>query len=291
MFAQLAPILLPVFICAGIGYSWGRSRQPFNLDFVTLLVTNVAAPCLVFSALTRLQITPAALGEMFLAGLAALASFVAVGAIVLVLARQPLRVFLPAVTFPNAGNLGLPLALFAFGDEGLALAVAYFAILSVAQFTLGVWIASGEAQPWHLLRAPVLYATGASLIFLITGTAPPRWLSNTTGLLGGAAIPLLLLSLGVALAHLKVRALPISIGLSVLRLGAGLGIAFTVAKLLALGPLASSILMLQSAMPSAVLNYLFAERYGNNPEKVAGVVLISTFISFATLPALLLLVL
>ena len=291
MFAELAAILLPVFICAGLGYGWGRSRQPFNLDFVALLVTNIATPCLVFSALTRLQIAPAAVAQMFIAGLAALASFAAIGAAVLTLTRQPLRAFLPAVTFPNAGNLGLPLVLFAFGDEGLALAVAYFAMVSVGQFTFGVWLASGAAQPWRLLRTPVLYAVAAALAFMVAGVAPPRWLANTVGLLGGAAIPLLLLSLGVALARLEVRALPISIGLSVLRLGAGLLVGLGLAELFALSPLASGVLVLQSAMPAAVFNYLFAERYGNSPEKVAGVVLISTFMSFVTLPALLLLVL
>lgn len=291
MFAEISAILLPVFICAGFGYGWGRSRQPFNLDFVAVLVTNIATPCLVFSALTKLEVAPAALAQMFFAGLAALASFAAIGAAVLALTRQSLRAFLPAITFPNAGNLGLPLVLFAFGEEGLALAVAYFTMVSVGQFTFGVWIASGEAQPWRLLRTPVLYAVAAALIFVISGAAPPRWLANTSALMGGAAIPLLLLSLGVALARLKVPELPRSIALSALRLGAGLGIGLALAELFALGPLASGVLVLQSAMPAAVFNYLFAERYGNSPEQVAGVVLISTLISIATLPVLLLLVL
>lgn len=291
MLAELAAILAPVFLCAGLGYAWGRGPHPFSLDFVTALVTNVATPCLIFSTLTKLQVSPAAFAEMVLAGLAALAGFAALGTIVLVVARQSLRAFLPALTFPNAGNLGLPLVLFAYGEAGLALAIAYFSVVSVGQFTFGVWVASGAAGPRLLLRTPVLYALAAALGFMIAGTEPPRWLANTVELLGGAAIPLLLLSLGVALARLRVHSLPLGLALAVLRLGAGLMIGLAVAELLALEPLARGVLVLQSAMPAAVFNYLFAERYGNSPQQVAGVVLISTALSFATLPALLLLVL
>ncbi len=298
MLAELAAILAPVFLCAGLGYAWGRGPHPFSLDFVTALVTNVATPCLIFSTLTKLQVSPAAFAEMVLAGLAALAGFAALGTTVLVVARQPLRAFLPALTFPNAGNLGLPLVLFAYGEAGLALAIAYFSVVSVGQFTFsvgqftfGVWVASGAAGPRLLLRTPVLYALAAALGFMIAGTEPPRWLANTVELLGGAAIPLLLLSLGVALARLRVHSLPLGLALAVLRLGAGLMIGLAVAELFALEPLARGVLVLQSAMPAAVFNYLFAERYGNSPQQVAGVVLISTALSFATLPALLLLVL
>ncbi len=291
MLAELAAILAPVFLCAGLGYAWGRGPHPFSLDFVTTLVTNVATPCLIFSTLTKLQVAPAAFAEMVLAGLAALAGFAALGTVVLVVTRQSLRAFLPALTFPNAGNLGLPLVLFAYGEVGLALAIAYFSVVSAAQFTFGVWVASVAAVPRLLLRTPVLYALAAALGFMIAGTEPPRWLANTVELLGGAAIPLLLLSLGVALARMRVRSLPLGLGLAVLRLGAGLLIGLAVAELLGLEPLARGVLVLQSAMPAAVFKYLFAERYGNSPQQVAGVVLISTALSFATLPALLLLVL
>jgi predicted permease len=202
--------------------------------------------------------------------------------------RLPLRVYLPALTFPNAGNMGMPLCLFAFGEPGLGLAVMFFATLAVAQFTLGPALAAGRWDPWQALRTPVLHAVALALLLRAAGLDVPRWAANTTSLLGGCAVPLMLVSLGVTLARLRVGGLGRALAMSALRLGLGFCAGLVVAWTLGLEGVARGVVVLESAMPVAVFNYLWAVRHGTAPEEVAGMVLGSTALSFATLPLLLL---
>lgn len=291
MFATLVAIIAPILIASAVGFVWGRSGRPFDSNLVTALVTTVGTPCLIASTLTRLHPDAAALGSMALVTLLCFAGFALLGIVVLRLLKLPLHSYLPALMFPNCGNMGLPLALFAFGEEGLALAIIYFVISATLQFTVGVAIASGSADLRRLLRMPLLYAVAASLVFLATGWPVPRWVANTLDLLGGLTIPLMLVALGVSLAQLRVHSLKRAFGISILRIVSGAAIAAAIAFAFGLGHVAAGVVILQSAMPVAVFNYLFARLYERDPEDVAGLVVVSTIISFATLPLLLLLVL
>jgi predicted permease len=194
--------------------------------------------------------------------------------------------YLPAVVFSNAGNMGLPLALFAFGESGLALAVVYFAFSATLQFTAGMSIAAGTASVKHLAKMPVIYAVGASFIFIVTGMPVPTFIANTLEILGGLTIPLMLLALGVSLGSLRVRSLPRNLFLSLVRMIGGFALSFLVAWLLDLPPMARGVLLIQASMPVAVFNYLFAQYYNRRPEDVAAMVIISTLLSFVTLPFL-----
>ncbi len=287
MLAQLFSVIAPLFVCAGIGYGWARAGRTFDVDLVTNLVTTVGIPCLVFHTLANLTVPAAAFATMVLATLAILAVCLAVGLAVLRVAGLPPRSFLPALLFPNTGNMGLPLCLLAFGEVGLGLALAVFTVYTTLQFTLGVGLASGTTSAGTLLRVPVLYALPPALLFMLTGWTPPKWLDNTTDILGGIAIPLMLITLGISLARLGVRSLPRSLGLSALRLVVGFAAGLAVAAAFGLEGAARGVLIVQSTMPVAVFNYLFALRYRTAPEEVAGMVVISTVLSFATLPLLL----
>ena len=291
MYGQIAAIIAPIFICSGLGFGWARLRRPFDTGFVTSLITVVGTPCLVASTLTRLHVSPVAMGEI--AGAAALvfAGAAATGMIALRAMRLPLHSYLPAVMFPNAGNMGLPLCLFAFGDRGLALAIVYFALASTLQFTAGATIAAGRLNLGRLLSMPLLYALAVSFVFLATGTPVPPWLANTIQLIGGLTIPLMLIALGVSLARLRISSFRRSVVLSMLRIGGGAAIGAGVGWALGLDGTARGVLVIQSAMPVAVFNYLFAQLYKRAPEEVAGMIVLSTLLSFATLPVLLLLVL
>ncbi len=291
LYSELAAIIAPIFICSGIGYAWARFGRPLDPQFVTTLVTMVGAPCLVASTLTRLDLELAAIGEIAGAALTAAAGFTATSLLLLRALRLPVHSYLPALMFPNAGNMGLPLCLFAFGQPGLALAIVYFAIFSTLQFTAGVAIAAGRFEPARLLRMPLLYALAAAFAFMLSDTPVPRWLANTIDLIGGLTIPLMLLALGVSLARLRIRSIGRSLGLSLVRLAGGLAIGAGIAWGFGLEQPARGVLIIQSAMPVAVFNYLFAQLYQRAPEEVAGMIVLSTLISFATLPALLLLAL
>ena len=177
--------------------------------------------------------------------------------------------------------MGLPLCLFAFGDEGLALGIAFFTVTSVGNFTLGVWLASGDISPSRLLRTPLICAAAAGVIFLAAGVKPPLWLANTTELIGDFTIPAILIALGVALAQMRVENLGRAVLVGVLRLVLGFAIGLALAHLFGFEGTARGVIILQCTMPVAVYNFLFAQRYDNLPSDVAGGVVISTTISFS----------
>lgn len=288
---ELAAVIAPVVVCAGLGFIWARRGEAFPADFVTRLVTLIGTPALVAGSFTRLSVDLADFGQMAAAAAVALVCFGLLGAAILKLLKLPLHSYLPALMFPNAGNMGLPLCLFAFGEQGLTLAIVFFAVFSIAQFTIGVSIAAGDVSLRRLLRMPLPYAVLLSLPFLATHTPVPPWVANSLQLIGGLTIPLMLLALGVSLARLQVSSLTRSTLLAGLRLGGGVLLGLGLGWALGLDSAMRGVFIIQCAMPVAVFNYLFAQLYRRKPEEVAGAIIVSTAVSFLTLPLLLLLVL
>jgi hypothetical protein len=221
------------------------------------------------------------------AACAAIALFVLLGALILRMASLRIRTFLPSIAFPNAGNLGLPLSLYAFGPEGLGYAIAYFSISSVANFTLGQMIAAGRANWAGLVRQPILYAVVLGVGLAYAQVQLPAWAGTTVALVGSLTVPLMLLMLGAALGRLRIGDFGRALFVSVVRLGMGAAVGIAVAWGLGLTGALAAVLILQAANPVAVYNYLFAQRWGNEPEAVAGVVVLSTLLSLLTVPLLL----
>lgn len=283
----LAEVLAPVVLTAALGYGWLRSGAGFDTDFVTRLVVNLGAPCLIFASLTRHDMTLGAIAEQALAALTVVV-LVALAGLAIVSALGWSRAScVPPIIFPNAGNLGLPLALFAFGQDALALAVPYFAVTSVLQHTLGQRIAAGAGSGLRVLLTPNVLAILAAVAVKALSAKVPLFLDQTIGLVGDITIPLMLLALGVSLGRLAVPKLGLSLVLALLRLGLGLVAGIAVAWLFGLEGTARAVLILLSAMPVAVFTYLFAARYGRDSEVVAGAVMLSTLLSLLTLPVLL----
>jgi len=223
MFTEIFSILAPVFICVAIGYIWSKSGKAFDTSLITALVTYFGTPCLVFYALSRVELDLTVIWDMGLAAVLANIIFVVVGATVLAIFKLPQRAFLQALTWPNVGNVGLPLCLLAFGEEGLALSVAFFAVYVVLQMTIGVAFVSGSFSLLSMARMPIIPATAFASVFLFTDLVVPQWIFSTTKLIGDMTIPLMLFTLGVSLASLKVESLKTSFGLSFVRLGMGFG--------------------------------------------------------------------
>lgn len=286
MFETLFSIITPVMICAAIGYSWARMGKPYNTEMVTHLVTSVGVPTLVFSILVNVEIELDALARMAGVTFAAIIAMGVVSVIILKLWGQSIRAYLPTLVFPNTGNMGLPLALLAFGDEGLALAVSYFTVCIIFQFTAGVAISSGVTSPMALMRVPTIYAMILALVFKVSGTAVPLWAANTVEILSGFTIPLMLITLGISLHRLKIGSMGKSLALALMRLLMGFAISWALAEAFGFEGAMKGVLILQSTLPVAVFNYLFAARYETDPETVAGAVVLSTVMSFATLPLL-----
>lgn len=290
MFAEIFSIIAPVFLCALVGFGWAKNGARFETAFVTRLVTNIGFPCLIFTALVKADITAETLGTMGFASLLSVAAFAAIAAPVLKIARLSQRTYLSSLIFANTGNMGLPLSLLAFGERGLALAIAYFAVNSILVFVLGPALAAGTANPKEILKIPLVWAVLAALAVKFSGLEVFGWLFTTLELLGGFAIPLMLITLGVSLAGLKIASLSRAVWLSVFRLALGVAVGWGLAEVFGFEGMARGVLIIECAMPAAVFNFLFAQTYDNRPDEVASIVLVSTALSFMTLPALLWLV-
>lgn len=287
----VAPVIAPVFVVAAIGFGWARAKMPFDTEFTTALVSNLAFPCLIVATMAKLEIDATVFSRMAWAAALTVFATGAAAAAILKISHCPQPVYWPSLVFGNVGNMGLPVCLFAFGDEGLVLGIIFFTVFVAIQFTLGISVAAGSFSARILVRTPLTWACLLGIAMQLGGIGLPKWIGNTIGLVGDLAIPLMLLTLGIALANLRVASLWRSILLSLARLVLGVAMGLGVAFVLDLEGTPRGVLILESAMPVAVLNYLFAARYDRSPEEIAGLVLVSTTISFATLPVLLLIVL
>jgi predicted permease len=287
MLSELFGILAPTFLCAFSGWIWVRSGRSFDRKMLGDLISVVGAPCLIFSSLVSLEVTPGAMLQM---AVAAGCSYVVSGFLGFGMLRAlkiPPQTFLAPLIFGNQGNMGVPLCLFAFGVEGQALGLVFFAIGASLQFSVGLFIWSGRFDLMELVRNPIGLSAIAAAITIGFELPVPEVVTKTTGLLGGFAIPIMLLALGAAIAEVKVTDLHRSFGIAVLRLATGLAIGFGLADWMGFSGIARGVLILQCAMPVAVFNYLLAQRYERAPEQVASIVVVSTLLTAAALPLLL----
>jgi predicted permease len=283
----ILPAVLPVFITALIGYGLAKANRPFDNKTITFLVAGVGTPALVFFNLAKTTIAPGALAEMAAATALAISSYLAAGAVALKALGLRQRTFLPSLAFPNAGNLGLPLALYAAGEEGLNYAIVIFAITSIVNLTAGQAIAAGRNSWLVVMKSPILPAVALGLLFAYGGVAIPLWASNTLELLSGLTIPLMLLMLGTSLAKIHVTTFGRAGVLSAVRIGMGVVAGFALAAAFGFTGAERIAFVLQCAMPVAVFNYVFAQMYDNEPGEVASLVVVSTLLSVATTPILL----
>jgi predicted permease len=287
VFDILLPIVLPILVTASIGFAWASAGYRLDSKELTALIADIATPCLIVSTFqtTRLSF------DSFIAVAAAAGTcivlFAAVGGLVLLAGGLRIRTFLPSIAFPNAGNLGLPLSLYAFGTEGLGYAIAFFSMSSVANYTLGQAISAGKANWRGLLRLPILYAAALGIGLSYLQVELPQFALSTVTLIGNMTVPLMLLMLGSSLKQLRIAAFWRAAAVSCIRIGVGFAVGVGVAWLFGLTGAMRAVLILQCANPVAVYNYLFAQRWDNQPEEVAGVVVLSTLLSILTIPLLL----
>lgn len=286
MYASVLPTVAPVFLIPALGLLISRVSG-FDRRFVGALVMNVGAPALVFSSVLQAELAMGEILRMLAAGTTALALFAVAGAGVLRAMRLPLGGYLPSLMFPNTGNLGLAVVFLALGPTGLAFGVAFSTLVKVGHFTIGTSLAGTGMSARSLYRMPLLHAFVAALALHALGVTPPEPLMRSISLVGDITIPLMLLSLGASLSGVRLHRLPRSSALAVARVVIGFGAGVAVATLFELGPVAAGTLIIQCTMPVAVFNYLFAERYDGPVEDIAGMIVLSTLLVFALLPALL----
>ncbi|RJS91357.1 AEC family transporter [Salinisphaera sp. Q1T1-3] len=283
MLLRILEIIVPVFGVIGLGYLYGRTRRIDVRDANALNIT-IFTPALIFYALTE-----RAGGQLSL-GLAAVAALVVVfgaGALGWLWVRATGRradVYLPPLMFPNCGNLGLPVAHLAFGNQGLALMVVLMVVENTLQFTVGLWLLGERMSPRRLASNPMILATVAGLACMAFDWHAPAMIAPAIKMLGEVSIPLMLIALGVRLsagAKGQWRAGLIG-GLAAPIVGLAVAIPF-VALTRPDAPLAALVIIF-GVMPPAVLNYMLAEQYDVDPEQVAAIVAVGHVVALASIP-------
>ncbi|AOK49937.1 transporter [Burkholderia sp. MSMB617WGS] len=280
-------VVFPIFACSLIGLLWVRLKLPMNAACLSALVSNIGIPCLLLSSLDRPNLTARVLVHTFAAGAVALVCFAALGALFLRVLRLPMRQYLPSLMLPNTSNLGLPVALFAFGEQGLLYAVAFSALVQIGHFTIGVWLLSGQASWKSIAVSPTIWAVVAALFMTLNGLHLPAPLAASVKQLGNMAPPLMLLMLGASLANIRLAGLRRVAVLAVVRVAGGLGVELALALLLGLPSVAAGAFVVHCTMPVAVLSHLIAQQYDGPTEDIAGMILVSTGLALAGLPLML----
>ena len=285
IYIKIFEVIFPVFFVIGVGYYLGKKNPKIDTNFITNFAGNIGTPAMIFYTVTTTGITLSVFTHYFIYALIMIGGFAIIGLFFLFLLNKDLSMELPPLILPNTGNMGIPICLFAYGSQGLGVASAIASVIILFHFTLGVFLAKKEFSLDVVIKSPPVYAIIISVIFLYFQIETPLFLENTTFLLTYATIFLVLMSLGIALTRFKFS-LKDSIILSLCRVILGPLVAFIIIYNFDLSGFAAGVLLIQSAMPSAILNYLVGSMY--SPKKVvdsiASTIVVSTLMSFITIP-------
>jgi malate permease and related proteins len=280
---HLFSIVLPVYVIVAVGYLYSRWRSP-DMTAANQINMMILLPALLFHVLSGKDFRPGEYGWLALGGVAIVLGSGLLALPVAKLTRLSFKTFVPPMMFSNAGNIGLPLAVFAFGEQALPAAVVLFLVETGLHFTLGTYLMDHRAHFRKILAQPIVLATLAGIVFSLMEWRVAVPLREALGLLGQASIPLLLFALGTRLTRIDFSEWRIGLLGALICPLSGLAIFLLVRPILDLSPLQTSLLLVFSILPPAVLNYLVAEQYQQEPGKVASIVLLGNLAGFFTLP-------
>jgi predicted permease len=283
MLLRIVAILFPLFAITSVGFIVGRRLRP-DLSQANKLNMDVFVPALIFGALANksfqimeyLPLLGATVVAVFGSGLLGWGVARALGV-------AP-RTFVPPMMFNNCGNLGLPLAVLAFGDAALAPAVVMFMVSNLAHFTFGAWLLDHNIKLSGVWRIPTVIATLGGLAVSLAGIELWQPAMLAIKMLGDISIPLMLFALGVRISESRIGAIRLGVIGAVARPAIGLALSFVLVWLIPLPERERALLIVFGALPPAVLNYMFAERYSQEPEKVASMVLLGNVAAVLFLP-------
>lgn len=283
MFAKIASITLPIFTLVLVGFLYSRRVKP-DLGGANKLVVDIALPVLIFISLSAksfdpvsaLSFTGASIALIFLSGLIAwpLAKF----------SGATQQAFLPCVMFTNVGPIGLPLIALAYGPEGMAAAVVLLVISNILHFTLGAGVMSGQVD-WRMVYAnPLVWATVLGVASSQLQWVLPEWVQTSCTMIGSVLVPMMLMSLGARLASSQVADAWVGVQSGVLIGIVRLAAVFLTLWLIPLQGLERGALILFACLPPAVFNFMLADKYQVEPNKVASTVIVGHVLSLVFLP-------
>ena len=283
MIYQIFSIIFPVVAIVLVGYFYATKFQP-NMETANTINMNIFLPALMFSVLSKESFQIQNYQLLAISGVIVIIGSGILAWIVAKALNINIKTFVPPMMFNNTGNIGLPLAVLAFGEVALGAAVVLFVIEMLLHFTFGAYILSKNTNFMSIFRSPILIATLAGLSINILDFE--LWLPFTQmiDLLGQAAIPLLLFTLGTRLIGINFGDWKLGVLGSLLCPLSGLVVILIVVQFFELEHLHYQQLILFSVLPPAVLNHMMAEKYQQQPETVASIVMIGNIGSLIVLP-------
>lgn len=284
---KVLSVVFPVFCIIGLGFLFARFKK-ISLEPILEVLLYLTIPALVISSLSRKKLV---IDDLAIVSLSAVIVILGTGLLAFIylalIKRRDLRGFYLPVMFMNSGNMSFPLALLAFGPDGLTVAILYYIAVSLMVYSLGIYIAKGTGGFKEMFRLPLIYAAATGIALNIGDISLPEPLLITFDMLGAATIPIMQVSLGYRLYSARLAYPGISIAGTALRIGGGIAIAWAVVTLLGIEGMNRNIILLSSGMPAAVINFVVSHKYKVDSDLVASTVALSTLVSIVTTPLLL----
>jgi predicted permease len=278
----LSPVI-PVFLLVALGFVFAHWKK-INLASVTEIIVYLGTPSLVFTSLASRPLFATDIVVLF-SGV--VITFAGVGLLIrlyFLISKFRSRGFAMPVLFMNAGNMGIPLALFAFGPSGMQRATLLFVIITSFQYSLGIYILSGRGNWAEIFRLPLIYATIAGLSFNLAQVRIPEMIFQPLSLLGQSTLPLMLVSLGYRLHDFRSLQWGHAVSGALLRTLGGFAAATIAVNLVGATGINRQVLLLYGSLPAAVINFILTEKFGQDPHLAASIVVLSTFFSVITIP-------
>lgn len=294
IFERILGIILPVFIIIALGYGYARLRGDAvrsDMTAVNRVSMDVLCPLLVFTALAAKDFDLAHNGMLILAG-----AIISLGSGLLAwpIARwlgYDVRSFVPPMMYNNCGNMGLPLAILAFGTSSLGSAVALFMACNLVYFSVGIKIIESgrdkngaRTSPWKFLANPMMIAMIVGMAFAIVHVPLPPPLFIAMKMLGDACIPLMLFALGVRMLDVSLKSWNIGLMGAVICPISGLAVALLLDQFISLTAEQRGQMFLFASLPPAVFCFMVAEQYKQEPDKVASIVLLGNLAALLFVP-------
>ncbi len=286
MLWQLISIVFPIFAIVLLGFLYAKKHSP-DMAAANKLNIDIFVPALIFDVLTSKSFNLAEYQLLTIAGICVILGPVLIAWPVARFFGYQGKTFIPPMMFNNSGNLGLPLMVFAFGEQALPIAVVFFIIENTLHFSVGMKILNSGSSLLALFKIPILLTTIAGLSISILQIQIPSLISTPITMLGQISIPLMLFSLGVRLLHINWQDWKIGLIGAIVSPLSGLVIAIPVGYLLNLPSQQYALLILFGALPPAVLNYMLAEQYHQQPRQVASIVMIGNLAAIIVIPLVL----
>lgn len=283
MIYQIFGIIFPVVAIVIVGYLYAGKFQP-NMETANSINMNIFLPALMFSVLAKESFQIHNYQALAISGVTVILGSGLIAWAVARILNINIKTFVPPMMFNNTGNVGLPIAVLAFGEIALGAAVVLFAIEMVLHFTFGAYILSKNTNFISIFKSPILIATLFGLLINLIDFQLWKPMTQMLELLGDAAIPLLLFTMGTRLIGVDYSAWKLGALGAIICPLSGLIVMLVIIQFITLEHLHYQQLILFALLPPAVLNHMMAEKYHQQPETVASIVMIGNVGSLMVLP-------